>query len=507
MTPDEIDFLTTPEARELIERHISGDPARVALSLRHPHAALIASQVKYLQRARTKLPSYYAARCIIPPLAFEQSSSEATAAHKAYTGRLCIDLTCGLGVDALAFSHRFARVVAIERDPALAAIARHNFARLGAPNIEVICMPAEEFIAKWAKAGSPVNTACDTPTGQSHTATKTPSTGGTDETDEIISVTGSESCPSKARTGATRGLAESPDRATHATTGSQTDMSVNRSIGTGHVGNERDAGAGYPPAPADLIYADPARRGADNARLVLLEECSPDVLALLPTLRNLAHAVVVKASPLFDVDEAFRLFGPRTRVEVVSLHGECKEVLIETGPHLAEPRIRVSLPGIGEAEFARDGRRTSTDTGSTTARTTGNAYSSHTVDVPEPNPARYLIVPDVALYKARVVDRYFGPEVRLTSTTGYCFANHVPAGLLGKAYPIAEVHPFRPKVLKKLFRERGIDRLTILKKDFPLTAAAIAASLGIREGGTQRAAFTQIGGERLIFLLEDEETA
>lgn len=61
----------------------------------------MATQVKYLARAAQKLPSYAAAQCILPPLAFEQASSEACAAHKLLEGDTVLDLTCGLGADAL----------------------------------------------------------------------------------------------------------------------------------------------------------------------------------------------------------------------------------------------------------------------------------------------------------------------------------------------------------------------------------------------------------------------
>ena len=135
------------DVRQAIEENIDRDPLRIALDRKLPHAAAVASEVKYLQRARKKLPSYFAARCIIPQRAFEQSSSEETAAHKQGKGARCLDLTCGLGVDSFYLSKRFDRVVTIERDEVLAEIARENFRRLGATNIEVLCASAEEVVA------------------------------------------------------------------------------------------------------------------------------------------------------------------------------------------------------------------------------------------------------------------------------------------------------------------------------------------------------------------------
>ena len=147
MTPEQYRLLLTPEVRHTVEEQIGRDPAAIALDKRIPHAALVATQVKYLARARTKLPSYYEARCILPPLAFEQASSEACAARKSCSGNTVLDLTCGLGVDALYLSKRFREVITLERDATLAAVAEENFRRLGATNIRVINSSAEAFLA------------------------------------------------------------------------------------------------------------------------------------------------------------------------------------------------------------------------------------------------------------------------------------------------------------------------------------------------------------------------
>lgn len=152
MTTEDILLLDTPLLRQLTEENIGRDPNAVALDKRIAHAGLVATQVKYLQRARRKLPSYYEARAILPPLAFEQSSSEAAATRKSWRGDVCIDLTCGLGVDSFHLSRRFARVIAVERDAALARAAEINFRRLGADNITVVCTAAEEFLNKFAAA-------------------------------------------------------------------------------------------------------------------------------------------------------------------------------------------------------------------------------------------------------------------------------------------------------------------------------------------------------------------
>ena len=267
ITSNDIATLLDPQLRDYIAGHLSDDPGRVALSLRE-HGALIATQIKYLQRARVKLPSYYAALCILPPLSFEQSSSEETASVKRYSGDTCLDLTCGLGVDAFYLSKRFRQVIAVERNAELSEIARINFRLLGVQNIRVVNSPAEAFLEQL------------------------------------------------------RG---------------QTQTTPDRNSGT-----------------IDLIYIDPARRDDQGKKVWLLEDCSPDAKALMPQLLALAPKVVVKASPLFDVDEAFRLFGDTASVEIVSVRGECKEVLIEVSRQAPQQQAPSRLP---EGPDARQGGR------------------------------------------------------------------------------------------------------------------------------------------------------
>lgn len=321
MTREEFDTLCRDDVRRAVEENLGRDPLAVALDRRTPHAALVATQVKYLERARTKLPSYYAARCILPPRAFEQASSEACAAHKEPAGDTALDLTCGLGVDALALGRRFRRVVTLERDPVLAAVAARNLRLLGAANVEVVCASAEEYLA--------------------------------------------------------------------ATT-------------------ER----------FDWVAADPDRRSRTGRKLVRLEECSPDILRLLPAVRRIGARLCLKNSPLFDVDEALRLF-PTARIEAVSVHGECKELLVYddgTGPLL---------------------RATALGGGSVT-------LPPATAPTPPPPPFdptayAYLFLPDVALQKMRLVRRALEGRADVWSENGFAFARRPVEGVPGRTLAIGAI--------------------------------------------------------------------
>lgn len=372
--PEEYELLVSDAVTRAVAENRGRDPLDVALDGRVPHARTVATQVKYLARAAAKLPSYAAAQCILPPLAFEQASSERCALHKRIGGDAVLDLTCGLGVDAFALSRRFGRVVTLERDEMLARVARENFRRLGISNVEVVALSAEEYLSR---------------------------------TQERF----------------------------------------------------------------DWVYADPDRRSSTGRKLVRLEECSPAIPELLPAIRRAAGRLCLKNSPLFDVGEALRLF-PRSRVEVVSLDGECKEVVVYDNGE--GPAVTATALGSCDRSF--------------TAGPDAEAPSPGPFD-----PARYrwLTVPDAALQKARLARLQLAGKADIWSDNGFGFSARRPEDAIGKVLEVERIEPYDPRRLKRELKGCGA---TILKRDFPLSADEIMRRTGLRPGDAVRLAFTKIDG-------------
>ncbi len=381
MTIEELNILCSAELKASIEANLDRKADAVALDKKVAYASIVATQVKYLQRAENKLPTYFAARSIIPSLSFEQASSERAAKVKKIAGESLLDLTCGLGVDALHFSYSFKRVVTLERNEVLALVARENFQRMGIENIEVVCSSAEEYLA---------------------------------------------TCQNK----------------------------------------------------FDWIYADPDRRSATGQKLVRLEECSPNILALMTDIQRVSEGrLMLKNSPLFDVDEAFRLFSP-ARVEVVSLGDECKEVLVSTA--LKDQLVSTAV-GLGSIEVDREFIKQDF----CASQFDKEIYS-------------YLIIPDVALQKARLVSTVLSSKMDIWSNNGFGFAEQKPIDILGRCFEIERIEEYNPKALK---RELAGKKIEILKRDFPYSTRQIIEQLKIKEGGDCRIAFTVVAGKKIVIFL------
>ena len=379
LTLNDIDILRTEEVRRAIDENIERDPAKIALSKGVPHAALVATQVKYLQRARRKLPALYEARCIIPPRAFEQCSSQESAERKPLTGGAVLDMTCGLGIDTMALAKRFERVVSIERNEALAEVVRYNMSLLGITNVEVVTASSEEYV----------------------------------------------------------------------------------STTTEHF---------------DWIFVDPDRRSAEGKKMVCMEDCSPNVVELMPRLREISERVAIKLSPMFDCAEAFRLCSP-AEVEVVSISGECKEVNIYTNAE--RDMLRIAVIGDGEWMFSSEAM---------VAEPSTEAFT--------PAEYRYLLVPDVALQKARVAIAALKPFASIWSNNGYAFARELPdEELPARVFEIKSIEPYRPKELKRRWKGEGVE---FMKRDCALSIDAVRRATATRPGGERLVALTTIAGDTWI---------
>ncbi|WP_443729010.1 class I SAM-dependent methyltransferase [Streptomyces bambusae] len=135
--------LRTDEGRSLLAGLRDHDPAQelaTATRLRREHPAALVSaalgMARLRQRAAAKFGAEDAYRMYFTPNGVEQATRASVAAYRA--GRLAAlgvrsvaDLCCGIGGDALALARAGIRVLAVDRDPLTAAVARANAEELG----------------------------------------------------------------------------------------------------------------------------------------------------------------------------------------------------------------------------------------------------------------------------------------------------------------------------------------------------------------------------------------
>lgn len=107
------------------------------------------------------------------------------------------------------------------------------------------------------------------------------------------------------------------------------------------------------------IYVDPSRRDKNGSKVFRLSDCTPNVVELLPKMRQLATTILIKLSPMLDITEALRELDGEWQVHIVSVKNEVKEVLLfSTSPwqpiSAANKITAVDLSENWKFEFTRE---------------------------------------------------------------------------------------------------------------------------------------------------------
>ncbi|WP_405543826.1 class I SAM-dependent methyltransferase [Streptomyces phaeochromogenes] len=135
--------LLTDQGRALLDEVRDTEPAQelaVATRLRREYPVGLVSaalgQARLRQRAVVKFGAADAGRMYFTPNGVEQSTRASVAAYRARRFqelgvRSVADLCCGIGGDAIALARAGIRVLAVDRDPLTAAVARANADALG----------------------------------------------------------------------------------------------------------------------------------------------------------------------------------------------------------------------------------------------------------------------------------------------------------------------------------------------------------------------------------------
>jgi len=224
----------------------------------------------------------------------------------------------------------------------------------------------------------------------------------------------------------------------------------------------------------DTIFIDPARRGADGARLYALAQCSPDVAGMMPDLLRLAPQVIVKASPMLDIAHTLGELPACTRICAVGTAAECKELVAVCtaapadasdgilADATADVPVSAVTAGAGELTFTRAGEAA--------------ARASYAV----PAVGQYVYSPWPAVMKAApynlLCERYgtsmLGPNTRLW--TSAALRDDFP----GRAYRVDEVLPYASRLIRRYAATHPAVGVTV--RNFDIDASALRRKLGLR---------------------------
>jgi hypothetical protein len=240
-----------------------------------------------------------------------------------------------------------------------------------------------------------------------------------------------------------------------------------------------------------MIFLDPARRDQHGAKTVMLADCTPDVVQLLPQLLKKSRFTMIKLSPMLDWHKAVEDLQDTVReVHIVSVGGECKELLLVLSEEI-ESELKVFC-----ADLEAGGSGGSSGSSLSSEPSFPNAPSNASLFVyapgssrPAPNSklktqnSKFLHEPNASIMKAGCFDELAAAYgVSPVSRNSHLFLSAEPVdGFPGRSFSIERVTTLNKRELRQALA--GIEKANIATRNFPLSVAELRKRLKLKDGG------------------------
>lgn len=220
------------------------------------------------------------------------------------------------------------------------------------------------------------------------------------------------------------------------------------------------------------IYLDPHRRDDTGSKVVRLQDCEPNILSIKDLLFEKTDNILLKASPMLDIDLAISDLGNVSNVYVVAVENEVKEVLF----HLQSPlsvgeglgvrlhAINLSKNQPSELSFSKSQEKNAT--------------------IKLGSPQQYLYEPNAAILKTgafRFTAQHFDLQ-KIAPHSHLYTSEELVENFQGRTFKILAVCKLDKKEISKYLTE---NKANITIRNFPLTVKQIREKLKLSEGGNE----------------------
>ncbi len=220
----------------------------------------------------------------------------------------------------------------------------------------------------------------------------------------------------------------------------------------------------------DLIYIDPDRRN-DKGRQILLSEHQPNVVELLPKLFDISSKVLIKCSPLYDIDMAISEIPSISEVYSVSKYGEMKELLI-----LAEDKPSIDSIAIYCSDIQKDNKTNTFETNNK------KEYQLNIAD--EIGPILYEA--GACLIKLRK-NHEFAMELNLLAldnSVAFYTSNYINNEFIGRCFKVIKSMTYNVKECVEYFKSNQISKANIKARGLKFNTEELRRKLKLKDGGT-----------------------
>lgn len=238
----------------------------------------------------------------------------------------------------------------------------------------------------------------------------------------------------------------------------------------------------------NLVFIDPARRDANGHKTVLISDCTPDVCSINGALLDKADFVMLKLSPMLDIANIERELSSIREIHVVSVDGECKEVLVVLSKRTA---CDVTMHCI--------------DIASNTGICNALSFTREEERIAECQYAdaigSFLYEPNASIMKAaafKTLAKKYGLKKLHPSSHLYTNSELID-NFPGRIFAVEAVSSFNKKELKRMLPSET-KKANITVRNFPSSVAELRKRLKLSEGGSIYLFATTLADESHILI-------
>lgn len=231
----------------------------------------------------------------------------------------------------------------------------------------------------------------------------------------------------------------------------------------------------------DLIYIDPARRDEHKSKVFLLDECTPNVLEYMSLLCSKAKHILIKTSPLLDIQDTLRKMPNISTVYILAVDNEVKELLFRINTD-----TDITAVTIHTANIRKNGNEV-------WEISLEQSNSAETYSYPK----AYLYLPNAAIMKsgqfAALGNNFDCLKLHKHS---HLYTSDTLKDFPGRRFQVTAVIPYN----KKHFKQLQNIKANISTRNFPVKPEALAQKHKITQGGDAFLFFTTLEDEGKVVL-------
>ena len=217
----------------------------------------------------------------------------------------------------------------------------------------------------------------------------------------------------------------------------------------------------------DFVFIDPSRKSKKGQRVSAFEHAQPDILKLQEKIFARTSLLLIKASPLLDLQAGISQLRSVKEIHVVSVNNECKEVLFlcERG---YEGEVIVEAVNLSSNRVTQSFRFSFAE-----ERAQGISFG---------DPSAFLYEPNASILKAgafKTIAARFNLK-KIAASTHLYTASTLVREFPGRTFQVEKfVKPDRVELMKNF----PDGKANVTTRNYPLSAEALKKKSGLQDGG------------------------